>query len=108
MHQAQSLKSPLFIRQEARHGPTAVHRYVITIATRSPSCAGMLETTRIRREGFSVRLRFEEFFSLFRLLAYSPSTRVEPGPISAQKILSAAGIKEALMGCVAFARCSLT
>jgi myosin-3 len=58
----------------------------------------MLEATRIRREGYAVRPRFEDFVRQFKLLAYSASARVEAGPLSCQKILAAADVKGFLIG----------
>ena len=33
------------------------------------SCTGMLETTRIRKEGYAIRLTFEEFVERYKYLA---------------------------------------
>ena len=58
----------------------------------------MLETTRIRREGYAVRPRFEEFVQRFRILAFGSAAQVEPGPMSCQKILRNAKITDFLIG----------
>jgi myosin heavy subunit len=58
----------------------------------------MLETTRIRREGYSVRPRYEEFVERYRLLAFSPLAKVEAGQLAVQKILRVANITGFLLG----------
>ncbi len=62
--------------------------------------AGMLETTRIRKEGFSVRIRFEDFIEQFKILAFSPTSKVEGSDYSCSKVLKAANITGWLMGSV--------
>ena len=59
---------------------------------------GMLETIRIRREGYAFRPKFEEFVARFKLLAYGATAKVEAGPLSVQKILNSANIKGFLIG----------
>eukprot|EP00055_Hartaetosiga_balthica_P007978 m.28438 g.28438 ORF g.28438 m.28438 type:complete len:1017 (+) comp6045_c0_seq2:37-3087(+) len=54
---------------------------------------GMLETTRIRKEGFSVRPSFEEFMERYKVIAYSPDSTIEPGKHSCQVVLDTAGVK---------------
>eukprot|EP00117_Sycon_ciliatum_P005837 scpid22251/ scgid9621/ Myosin-IIIa len=50
---------------------------------------GMLETTRIRREGFAIRPSFEEFVSRFKSLA---NLQIRPDAKGCRRILNAAGI----------------
>lgn len=58
----------------------------------------MLETTRIRREGYSVRPRFEEFMEKFKMLAYGPDASVEASAFSCERILQSCAIEGYLMG----------
>eukprot|EP00056_Hartaetosiga_gracilis_P010670 m.159090 g.159090 ORF g.159090 m.159090 type:complete len:1018 (+) comp13363_c3_seq4:111-3164(+) len=59
---------------------------------------GMLETTRIRKEGFSVRPSFEEFMERYKVIAYSPDSTIEPGKHSCQVVLDTAGVKTYKLG----------
>eukprot|EP00038_Savillea_parva_P002829 m.118127 g.118127 ORF g.118127 m.118127 type:complete len:1139 (+) comp10964_c0_seq3:288-3704(+) len=54
---------------------------------------GVLETTRIRREGFAVRLKFADFVATYKLLAFAATDRRVKGNINdCTVILNAAGI----------------
>jgi myosin heavy subunit len=59
---------------------------------------GVLETVRIRREGYSYRPTFAEFVNRFRILAFAPSAAVADSPDSCKRIVAAAGIKDFAMG----------
>ena len=59
---------------------------------------GMLETTRIRREGFAVRPLFAEFVEQFRGICFSFGAQVEPGRSSCIAILERSGITGWVMG----------
>ena len=59
---------------------------------------GMLETTRIRREGYAVRPVYEDFIERFRLLAFSASASLRYDWPTCEKILEAGRIEGALMG----------
>ena len=61
---------------------------------------GMLETTRIRREGYSVRPKYDEFVERYRLLAFSPTARIEAGKITVSKIARIAAVQGFLLGYV--------
>ncbi len=50
--------------------------------------AGMLETTRIRREGYAFRPRFEEFVERYKIFAFNPTSKVEAGSLSVQKLVN--------------------
>jgi myosin-3 len=52
---------------------------------------GMLETTRIRREGYAVRFEFAEFVDQYKLLAADP--RMPPLADSCKRICEKSGIK---------------
>lgn len=59
---------------------------------------GMLATTRIRREGFAVRPKFQEFISRFRVLGFDRNDLLDDTSSNCQKILKAAGINGAMLG----------
>merc|ERR1712070_1251047 len=51
---------------------------------------GMLETTRIRREGYSMRPTFEEFVHRYQILGFYLSERVTPSASACRQILNKA------------------
>ena len=61
---------------------------------------GVLEATRIRREGYSWRPTFDEFVRRFKILAfpYEKLKRVQHNAHAARKIIEAVGIAPALVG----------
>ena len=59
---------------------------------------GMLATTRIRREGFAVRPKFQEFITRFRVLGFDRNDKLDFTSSNCQKILKAAGIDGAMLG----------
>ncbi|XP_078620440.1 myosin-IIIb-like isoform X3 [Branchiostoma floridae x Branchiostoma japonicum] len=48
---------------------------------------GVLETTRIRREGYSHRIAFQDFVRRYAMVAYSPGKEVPPSKQTCQQIL---------------------
>jgi myosin-3 len=59
---------------------------------------GMLATTRIRREGYAVRPRFQEFIQRFRVLGFDRADKLDFTAANCRVILKAAGVDHALMG----------
>ena len=59
---------------------------------------GVLETTRIRREGYSVRPLFAEFIQRYRLLAFGLKEAVPSTAVSCKRILQSAKTEGWLMG----------
>ncbi|XP_022104429.1 myosin-IIIb-like isoform X7 [Acanthaster planci] len=59
---------------------------------------GVLETTRIRRQGFSHRIPFPEFAARYQQLTYEMSSRVEGTPATCEVILKACGLMGWLLG----------
>jgi myosin-3 len=58
----------------------------------------MLETTRIRREGYSFRPTFADFMERFGILAYGPSQRVQPSSETCRHVLNKSGVAGWLVG----------
>ena len=58
----------------------------------------MLETTRIRREGFSYRPTFAEFMERFGLLAFSPTAKVTASTATCERVMKVSGLQGWLMG----------
>eukprot|EP00051_Salpingoeca_urceolata_P023875 m.411732 g.411732 ORF g.411732 m.411732 type:complete len:1663 (-) comp20165_c1_seq2:63-5051(-) len=59
---------------------------------------GMLETTRIRREGYAVRPKFEEFVKRFKLLGFNVTAKPKPTKEACTKILERSEIDGWLAG----------
>jgi myosin-3 len=59
---------------------------------------GVLETIRIRREGFAYRPTFADFLKHFGLLAFSPHKKPPATPESCVAVLKAAGILDYRLG----------
>lgn len=64
--------------------------------------AGMLETVRIRREGYAIRLPFDEFLSRYQVLGFKMTAPISINKTSCETVLRRAGTQGWLMGC---ARC---
>eukprot|EP00041_Stephanoeca_diplocostata_P015315 m.292099 g.292099 ORF g.292099 m.292099 type:complete len:151 (-) comp19993_c0_seq7:12-464(-) len=62
------------------------------------SYTGMLETCRIRREGYSYRPRYDEFMDSFGLLAYGSKQNIEPSRATCEKVMQVSQLKGWLMG----------
>eukprot|EP00043_Microstomoeca_roanoka_P018744 m.203791 g.203791 ORF g.203791 m.203791 type:complete len:1711 (+) comp16879_c5_seq2:337-5469(+) len=59
---------------------------------------GMLETTRIRREGYSVRPKFADFVKRYKLLAFGVTANPSEDAQACRQILEASKISTFLMG----------
>ncbi|CAK0802707.1 unnamed protein product [Prorocentrum cordatum] len=72
--------NPRYVRCIKPNGNKAPHDFDSLEIQRQLRCAGMLESIRIRRAGYSVRRPFKEFFNRFRILTptISAGGRVDP------------------------------
>lgn len=72
--------NPRYIRCIKPNAHKQAHDFDSLDVQRQLRCAGMLESIRIRRAGYSVRRPFKEFFNRFRVLCPSLTTagRVDP------------------------------
>jgi myosin-3 len=52
---------------------------------------GVMETTKIRAQGYPLRLKFEDFIDRYRSVCYPPNQKLRPDPSTCQRILQAAG-----------------
>ena len=59
---------------------------------------GMLETTRIRREGYSYRPDYPMFMERFGLLAYGAKTNFAASAATCSKVMQVSGLQGWLMG----------
>ncbi|XP_064389484.1 myosin-IIIb-like isoform X3 [Halichondria panicea] len=59
---------------------------------------GVLETTRIRREGFSHRIPFDDFLERYKVISYPLSGRVSPSPTNCVQLLMQAGLEKWVIG----------
>lgn len=60
--------SPSYIRCIKPNGRKAVHEFDSMDVLRQLRCAGMLESIRIRRSGYSVRRKFKDFYNRYKIL----------------------------------------
>eukprot|EP00045_Choanoeca_perplexa_P018053 m.276392 g.276392 ORF g.276392 m.276392 type:complete len:1458 (-) comp17697_c1_seq12:160-4533(-) len=60
--------------------------------------AGVLETIRIRREGYSYRPDFESFLKQYGILAFSPKATHSSPKAAVTAVLKAAGVPDAKLG----------
>lgn len=67
-------------------------------ATRQLRYTGMLDTTRIRREGYPSRPTFADFMERYKILGHPMSKEVPPTGPNCQEILAHAGVSEAKIG----------
>ena len=68
------------------------------LVTKQLRYTGMLETTRIRREGYPVRPVFEDFVYRYKVLGYYLSATVQPNAGTVTKILQKSGTQGWLIG----------
>ncbi|CAB4009295.1 myosin-IIIa isoform X2, partial [Paramuricea clavata] len=59
---------------------------------------GVLETTRLRKEGYSERITFQEFVRRYQLVLFHLNENVRPDALSCKAILRAAGLDHWLVG----------
>ncbi|OLQ19023.1 Myosin head (motor domain) family protein [Cryptosporidium hominis] len=60
--------SPSYIRCIKPNSRKAVHEFDSLDVLRQLRCAGMLESIRIRRSGYSVRRKFKDFYNRYKIL----------------------------------------
>jgi len=68
------------------------------LITKQLSYTGMLETTRIRREGYSSRPLFSDFVQRYKILGFSCRADVRPTAESCRQILAKAGVEGYAVG----------
>lgn len=72
--------SPRYIRCIKPNACKEAHTFDSVDVQRQLRCAGMLESIRIRRAGYSVRRPFKEFFNRYRVLSPQLSTAGQTDP----------------------------
>eukprot|EP00050_Salpingoeca_kvevrii_P001276 m.166339 g.166339 ORF g.166339 m.166339 type:complete len:982 (-) comp10335_c1_seq30:597-3542(-) len=90
--------SPHFVRCIKPNTAQRDHCFTDEFVLKQLNYTGMLETTRIRKEGYSVRPTFEEFMQQFKILAYKAEAKVEPSAATCERILQTVGISDFLTG----------
>ncbi|CAK0796130.1 unnamed protein product, partial [Prorocentrum cordatum] len=72
--------NPRYIRCIKPNANKAPHEFDSVDVQRQLRCAGMLESIRIRRAGYSVRRPFKDFYNRFRLLCpgVTPASKANP------------------------------
>lgn len=86
-----SSSNPHFIRCVKPNDSKAANRFDMDMVKNQLRCNGLLETTRIRKDGFSWRPSFEEFVSRYGILILQSS--LPPNKESCNMILKKAGLE---------------
>ena len=84
---------PHFVRTIKPNHAKIPQTYEHDLIMRQLKYTGMLETTRIRREGYSARPLFADFVKRYKILGLPLSTQVPASADSCRKILTSAGIE---------------
>ncbi|PIK40604.1 putative myosin-IIIa isoform X2 [Apostichopus japonicus] len=89
---------PQFIRC-LKPNTSAEHNYFdFELVLRQLRYNGVLETIRIRREGFPVRLMFAEFFKRYKILAFPLTTEVKINEKQCKKVLKTLNLTDCEVG----------
>eukprot|EP00053_Salpingoeca_punica_P002789 m.39490 g.39490 ORF g.39490 m.39490 type:complete len:1302 (+) comp11781_c0_seq1:532-4437(+) len=91
-------RGPHFVRCLKPNGHSRPNSYEHDFVLSQLRYTGMLETVRIRREGFSYRPFFNEFIARFRFLGFNSPKKIDTSAANCKVILKAAGISGWEMG----------
>ena len=89
---ALSSASPHFVRCIKPNLKKEASNFVDDLVMTQLRYTGMLETTRIRREGYSSRPLFEDFVYRYKVLGFPVRQQVQATGASCRKIMEGAGI----------------
>lgn len=89
---------PHFIRCLKPNSAKASHNWDPELVTKQLRYTGMLETTRIRREGFALRPTFEDFSERFGPLAISYGLPLTPTEAGCRAIMEQTGLTDWQVG----------
>lgn len=87
-----------FVRCIKPNTSQAPNHFTGEFVNRQLSYTGMLETCRIRREGYSYRPRYDDFMERFGLLAYGPSQGLQASKQTCEKVMAVSQLKGWLIG----------
>eukprot|EP00055_Hartaetosiga_balthica_P005827 m.17655 g.17655 ORF g.17655 m.17655 type:complete len:983 (-) comp4818_c1_seq1:285-3233(-) len=87
-----------FVRCIKPNTNQAANLFVDEFVNRQLKYTGMLETTRIRREGYSFRPTFGEFMERWGILAYAPTASITPTRDTCKCVLEKSNIANWLLG----------
>eukprot|EP00040_Diaphanoeca_grandis_P023132 m.125302 g.125302 ORF g.125302 m.125302 type:complete len:1062 (+) comp29125_c0_seq1:115-3300(+) len=87
-----------FIRCIKPNAEQAAMMYTDDFVNKQLSYTGMLETCRIRREGYSYRPNFDQFMERFGLLAFGPSQNIQASRATCEKVLQVSQLQKWLLG----------
>ena len=89
---------PHFVRCIKPNKENAPKLWEDTYVAEQLKYTGMLETIRIRREGFAVRLPFAEFLEQYGSVVFSPSESPKANAANVSKVLDKVGLKDWRVG----------
>eukprot|EP00051_Salpingoeca_urceolata_P010630 m.130293 g.130293 ORF g.130293 m.130293 type:complete len:964 (-) comp16784_c0_seq1:1942-4833(-) len=84
--------SPHFVRCIKPNHLKVPGNFSDELVTKQLRYTGMLETTRIRKEGYSQRPTFQDFVNRYKVIAFPFSANPPPNPQTCSKICDKAGI----------------
>lgn len=84
--------TPHFVRCIKPNVESVPYTFEFDFVMKQLQYTGMLATTRIRREGYAVRVPFKEFINRFRVLGFSHATHLTYDSTTCRDILAQAGI----------------
>jgi myosin-3 len=83
---------PHFVRCIKPNLEKSPNNFKIELVTRQLRYTGMLETTRIRKEGYSHRPMFQDFIDRYKIIGFPLTSAPPPSSGSCNRILQKAGI----------------
>jgi myosin-3 len=86
-----------FVRCIKPNTTQSANKFTDSFVNRQLSYTGMLETCRIRREGYSYRPRFDDFMERFGLLAFA-SQGIDASRSTCEKVMAVSQLKGWLIG----------
>eukprot|EP00039_Didymoeca_costata_P004597 m.74616 g.74616 ORF g.74616 m.74616 type:complete len:1195 (+) comp12471_c0_seq4:172-3756(+) len=93
-----TLCSPHFVRCIKPNKMASPSNYDADYTLSQLRYTGMLETVRIRREGYALRLTFAEFMRRYSIIKFPYSATPSPTGASVSEILKKAGLEKFLVG----------
>eukprot|EP00038_Savillea_parva_P020859 m.32698 g.32698 ORF g.32698 m.32698 type:complete len:1058 (-) comp4913_c0_seq1:120-3293(-) len=90
--------TPHFVRCIKPNAAKAPSQFEAALVEKQLRYSGVLETVRIRKQGFSVREVLSDFVGRYASIAFAASATVEPTQESCDKIMEAVGITDYTFG----------
>nr|XP_006818306.1 PREDICTED: myosin-IIIa-like [Saccoglossus kowalevskii] len=89
---------PQFIRCIKPNHTKQPNRFDREVVLNQLRCTGVLETTRIRRLGYAVRLSFADFLRSYKFLHFPLSANIAPNAVNCYQLIQSTGLTEWQVG----------